>query len=49
MIKHHQGAITMSQNEIKDGQSPDAVALAKSIVTSQQKEIDTNESDSGSL
>jgi uncharacterized protein (DUF305 family) len=41
MIKHHQGAITMAQNEIKNGQFPDAVALAKSIATSQQKEIDT--------
>ena len=41
MIKHHQGAITMSQTEIKDGQNPDAVALAKSIIESQQKEIDT--------
>jgi uncharacterized protein (DUF305 family) len=41
MIKHHQGAITMAQNEIKNGQFPDAVALAKSIAESQQKEIDT--------
>ncbi|BBX10704.1 DUF305 domain-containing protein [Mycolicibacterium aichiense] len=41
MIKHHQGAITMAQNEIKDGQSADAIALATSIATSQQKEIDT--------
>ncbi|MCV7073290.1 DUF305 domain-containing protein [Mycolicibacterium rufum] len=41
MIEHHRGAITMAQNEIKNGQSPDAVALAKSIATSQQKEIDT--------
>jgi uncharacterized protein (DUF305 family) len=41
MIAHHQGAITMAQNEIKDGEFPDAIALAKSIVTSQQKEIDT--------
>ncbi len=41
MIKHHQGAITMAQNEIKNGQFADAVALAKSIATSQQKEIDT--------
>ena len=41
MIEHHQGAITMAQNEIKNGQSPDAVALAKSIASSQQKEIDT--------
>ena len=41
MIKHHQGAITMGQDEIKNGEFPDAVALAKSIVESQQKEIDT--------
>ena len=41
MIEHHRGAITMAQNEIKNGRSPDAVALAKSIETSQQKEIDT--------
>ncbi|APE15952.1 DUF305 domain-containing protein [Mycobacterium sp. WY10] len=41
MIKHHQGAITMAQNEIKNGQFSDAIALAKSIATSQQKEIDT--------
>ncbi len=32
----------MAQNEIKNGQfPPDAIALAKSIATSQQKEIDT--------
>ncbi|MBB3600872.1 uncharacterized protein (DUF305 family) [Mycolicibacterium sp. BK556] len=41
MIKHHQGAITMAQGEIKNGQFTDAIALAKSIATSQQKEIDT--------
>lgn len=39
MTKHHQGAITMAQTEINDGQNPDAVTLAKSIVTTQQKEI----------
>jgi uncharacterized protein (DUF305 family) len=41
MIKHHQGAIAMAQNEIKNGQFPDEVAMAKSIASSQQKEIDT--------
>jgi uncharacterized protein (DUF305 family) len=41
MIAHHQGAITMAQNEIKDGQYPPAVAMAHAIVTSQQQEIDT--------
>lgn len=41
MIQHHQGAITMAQSEIKNGQFPATVTLAKSIATSQQKEIDT--------
>ncbi|BDX34358.1 DUF305 domain-containing protein [Mycobacterium antarcticum] len=41
MVKHHQGAITMAQTEIKDGQYPDTIAMARSIVTSQQQEIDT--------
>jgi uncharacterized protein (DUF305 family) len=41
MIAHHEGAITMGQSEIKDGQYPGAVELARSIVTSQQKEIET--------
>ncbi|MCX2929097.1 DUF305 domain-containing protein [Mycobacterium sp. CVI_P3] len=41
MIEHHQGAITMAQNEIKNGQSQEAVTLAKSIASSQQQEIDT--------
>jgi uncharacterized protein (DUF305 family) len=41
MITHHEGAITMAQTEIKDGQYPAAVELAKAIVTAQQKEIDT--------
>jgi uncharacterized protein (DUF305 family) len=49
MIKHHQGAIAMAQNEIKDGQFPDEVAMAKSIATSQQKEIDTMNQILGSL
>ena len=41
MIKHHQGAISMAQNEINTGQYPEATAMARSIVTSQQQEIDT--------
>jgi len=41
MVKHHQGALTMAQDEVNNGQSPDAVALATSILASQQKEIDT--------
>ncbi|KKC02958.1 DUF305 domain-containing protein [Mycobacterium nebraskense] len=41
MIKHHQGAIAMAQNEINTGQDPAGVALAKSIVATQQQQIDT--------
>lgn len=41
MIQHHEGAITMAQNEIKNGEFPEAIALSKAIVESQQKEIDT--------
>ncbi len=41
MISHHEGAITMAQGEIRDGQYPAAKELAQSIITSQQKEIDT--------
>lgn len=43
MTKHHQGAITMAQAEITDGDNPDAVALANTIVSSQQQEITTME------
>ena len=49
MIKHHQSALTMAQNEIKDGQFPAAVALAKSILATQQAEIDTMNQILGSL
>jgi uncharacterized protein (DUF305 family) len=41
MIAHHQGAIAMAQPEIGNGQSPQAVQLAKSIATTQQQEIET--------
>jgi uncharacterized protein (DUF305 family) len=39
MITHHQGAITMGTDEIKNGQYPPAVSMAQSIVTGQQQEI----------
>lgn len=41
MITHHEGAITMAQKEIKDGQYPAALELARAIIAAQQKEIDT--------
>ena len=41
MITHHQGALTMAQDEIDSGQFPDAIAMARSILDSQQQEMDT--------
>lgn len=41
MIQEHQAAITMSQDEIKSGQYPPAIALAHQIVTNHQQEIST--------
>lgn len=41
MTEHHEGAIAMAQAEVDNGQYPPAVELARSIVTSQQREIDT--------
>jgi uncharacterized protein (DUF305 family) len=40
MISHHQGAVTMAQAELAHGKNPDAVKMAKLIVTAQQREID---------
>ncbi|ANY23679.1 DUF305 domain-containing protein [Gordonia terrae] len=39
MIEHHRGAIAMAKTEIQDGQSPEAIALARQIVTDQENEI----------
>jgi uncharacterized protein (DUF305 family) len=39
MTAHHQGAIKMAQAEISNGKNPDAIALAKNIITTQQHEI----------
>ncbi|MCP9276544.1 DUF305 domain-containing protein [Mycolicibacterium arenosum] len=41
MIEHHKGAIAMAQTEVADGQFPAATEMARSIVRSQQQEIDT--------
>ena len=40
MTAHHQGAIAMAQIELAEGQYPPAKQLARSIVDSQQAEID---------
>ena len=39
MITHHQGAVTMSQTELKSGQYGAAKTLAQSIITSQTAQI----------
>ncbi len=39
MIEHHEGAIEMSQTELKEGSSPEAKELAASIIKSQSAEI----------
>jgi uncharacterized protein (DUF305 family) len=39
MKMHHQGAITMSQEELKSGSNADMKAMAQSIITKQQAEI----------
>ncbi|BDX33478.1 hypothetical protein TUM20985_40250 [Mycobacterium antarcticum] len=39
MIGHHQGAVTMANDEVAHGQNPDAVSLARQMITAQQREI----------
>lgn len=39
MVAHHEGAVGMAKSEAADGKNADAVALAKSIVASQEAEI----------
>ena len=39
MISHHQGAIAMATEAVKNAEHPEILALAQSIIASQQKEI----------
>jgi uncharacterized protein (DUF305 family) len=41
MIKHHEGAVTMSQAQLTKGANPAAKELAQTIASSQTKEIAT--------
>jgi uncharacterized protein (DUF305 family) len=43
MIKHHKGAIAMVQEEIDNGENPDAVKLAQRIKNGQSAQIKTME------
>lgn len=40
MIEHHEGAVEMAETEIADGSNPDAISMARSIVESQNAEIE---------
>lgn len=40
MIKHHEGAVVMANEEKAKGANPDALALADTIITTQKSEID---------
>lgn len=39
MIRHHEGAVTMAETELANGENPDAKAMAQRVVDSQNKEI----------
>ncbi len=39
MIAHHEGAITMAQQELSSGSAAEAMAMAKSVVSAQTSEI----------
>ncbi|WP_091232097.1 DUF305 domain-containing protein [Microbacterium sp. 3J1] len=39
MIRHHEGAVTMAQEEVDNGRDPDAIALAHTIIETQTTEI----------
>ncbi len=39
MIRHHEGAVTMAQEELDKGHNPEAKELARHIIDSQQAEI----------
>lgn len=39
MIAHHQGAVQMSETQLRDGENAEALALAEKIIEDQQAEI----------
>lgn len=41
MVEHHQGAITMANDELKNGTNADAKKMAEAIIAAQQGEITT--------
>jgi uncharacterized protein (DUF305 family) len=49
MIRHHQGAIEMAEEEIDEGKNEEAIILAKQIAETQQQEIETMQALLGKL
>lgn len=39
MKQHHEGAISLAESELEDGEFEAAIALAQSIVTTQRSDI----------
>ena len=39
MIKHHEGAVDMAQQEIGAGKNPESIQLAHDIIAAQEAEI----------
>ena len=39
MIDHHEGAVEMAEEQVEDGESDNAVALAEEIISAQEREI----------
>jgi uncharacterized protein (DUF305 family) len=40
MVEHHEGAVSMAKTEVAEGENPDAIAMAKAIIATQNDEID---------
>jgi len=40
MVEHHQGAVSMAENEVDEGQNPAALDLAETIIDTQESEIE---------
>lgn len=43
MVEHHKGAVSQAETEVAKGENPDAIAMAKDIIATQNDEIDQME------